>query len=121
MNADPLKGLMMNMCAVAGEASIGMRCDQPSSFCSPLIKPSGEPQYLAAVASAANSRVREIAIWISMAAIGARIIINSAPTGLTDPRHRCAAAMNIAIRATNVIAAAIVAAMELVRMSRFLT
>ena len=52
MNAEPLNGLMMNMCAVAGDASIGIRCDQPSSFCSPLISPSGVPQYLAAVASA---------------------------------------------------------------------
>ena len=33
MNADPLNGLMMNMCAVAGDASMGIRCDQPSSFC----------------------------------------------------------------------------------------
>src|SRR5262249_18002301 len=29
----PVNGLMMNMCAVAGEASIGIRFDQLSSFC----------------------------------------------------------------------------------------
>ena len=62
MNAEPLNGLMMNMCAVAGDASIGMRCDHDSSFFNPLMSPSGVPVYLAAVASAANSRVREIAI-----------------------------------------------------------
>ena len=75
---------MMNMCAVEGDASIGMRCDQLSSFCRPLISPSGEPVYLAAAASAENSLVREIAIWINMAAIGARIAIIKAPTGLTE-------------------------------------
>ena len=32
MKADPLNGLMMNMCAVEGDASIGIRCDQLSSF-----------------------------------------------------------------------------------------
>src|SRR4051794_11116492 len=31
----PVNGLMMNMCAVAGDASIGMRFDQVSSFCRP--------------------------------------------------------------------------------------
>ena len=35
--------------------------------------------YLAAAASAENSLVREIAIWINIAAIGARIAIIKAP------------------------------------------
>ena len=34
----PVNGLMMNMWAVAGEASIGIRFDQVSSFCSPLMR-----------------------------------------------------------------------------------
>ena len=55
-------GLAGPLCAVAGVASIGMRCDQDSRFRSPLIRPSGVPQTFAAVASAANSLVREIAI-----------------------------------------------------------
>ena len=33
----PVKGLMMNMWAVEGEASMGMRFDQVSSFCRPPI------------------------------------------------------------------------------------
>src|ERR1019366_1746706 len=33
----PVNGLMMNMCAVEGEASMGMRLDQDSSFSSPPI------------------------------------------------------------------------------------
>src|SRR3954454_19071422 len=31
----PVNGLMMNMCAVAGEASMGIRFDQVSSFSKP--------------------------------------------------------------------------------------
>jgi hypothetical protein len=33
----PVKGLMMNMWAVEGVASMGIRCDQVSSFCKPLM------------------------------------------------------------------------------------
>ena len=62
MTLCPVNGLMMNMCAVAGEASIGMRLDQDSSFCSPPINGYGEPIYLALAASASYSRDREIAI-----------------------------------------------------------
>src|ERR1019366_3206241 len=78
----PEKGLMINMWAVAGEASMGMRLDQVSSFCRPPISGEGEPTYLALAASASNSREREIAICISMAAKGARIIMAMAATGL---------------------------------------
>ncbi len=78
----PVNGLMMNMCAVAGEASIGIRFDQVSSFCRALIRPFGDPVYWAAAPSAENSRVREIAIWISIAAIGPMIIISRAAYGL---------------------------------------
>ena len=34
----PVFGLMMNMCAVAGVASMGIRLDQFSSFCNAEIK-----------------------------------------------------------------------------------
>ena len=75
MKLCPVKGLMMNMCAVEGEASMGIRLDQVSSFCRPPISGYGEPTYLALAASASYSREREMAIWISMAAMGARIIM----------------------------------------------
>src|SRR5579875_3329938 len=67
----PVNGLIMNIWAVAGEASIGMRFDHVSSFCRPLISGYGEPTYLAEAASASYSREREMAIWMSMAAMGA--------------------------------------------------
>ena len=54
----PLSGLIMNMCAVAGLVSMGTTCTPRSSFLRPLIKPSGEPVYFAAAASAEYSRVR---------------------------------------------------------------
>ena len=58
---------------------MGMRFDQVSSFCSAETRPYGVPVYLAEAASAEYSRVREIAIWISIAAMGARISMNDAP------------------------------------------
>src|SRR3954453_2603911 len=33
----PVNGLIINMCAVAGEASMGIRFDHVSSFCNPPI------------------------------------------------------------------------------------
>src|SRR5690348_1817068 len=108
----PVNGLMMNRCAVAGEASIGIRFDQVSSFCNPLMSGYGEPMYLADAASAEYSREREIAIWISMAAIGAKIIMrmppNMPPRSSSSPRGPNQNAM----RASMVIAAAIIAATE---------
>ena len=56
------KGLMMNMCAVAGLASIGIARDAASIFRSALTRPCGLPAIAAPPASAANSRDREIAI-----------------------------------------------------------
>src|SRR4051794_13887603 len=60
----PPNGITINMWAVAGLASSGMRLDQVSSFCSAEINPYGVPVYCAAEASAEYSRVREIASWI---------------------------------------------------------
>ena len=47
------------------DSSIGTCATPLSSLRSALINPSGEPVYLADASSASNSRVREIAIWIS--------------------------------------------------------
>lgn len=58
----PLNGLIMNMWAVAGEASMGSRFDQVSSFPNAEIRPCGVPVYFTDAASASNSRVREMAI-----------------------------------------------------------
>ncbi|MES4792155.1 MAG: 3-isopropylmalate dehydratase small subunit, partial [Chloroflexota bacterium] len=69
--------------------------------------------------SATNSRVRERAIWTSIAAMGARIIAPIAKIGLTlrsrDPPPQSA------IRATKEIVPPMVAAMDWVRISRFFT
>src|SRR5258706_12436533 len=78
-NIRPLNGLMMNRCAVAGEASIGICFEYVSSFCKAEIKLYGVPVYLADASSASYSRVREIAIWIIIAAMGARIIMRMPP------------------------------------------
>ena len=91
---------------------MGMRFDQLSSFWSPLIKGYGEPTYLADAASASYSREREIAIWMSMAAMGAKISMRMPPNGAAavvviappvPPNQK-------AMRATMVMAAAMVAA-----------
>src|SRR5439155_21932825 len=74
-------GLMMNMCAVAGLASSGTTCDAASSFLSALARPSGPPAIAAPPASASNSRDREIAAWINIAAIGARMSVASSAIG----------------------------------------
>ena len=54
-------GLMMNMCAVAGLASIGMARDALSILRRALTRPIGLPAMAAPPASAANSREREMA------------------------------------------------------------
>ena len=74
------------MCAVAGLASSGTARRGCSSFRSALTRPSGPPAIEAPPASAPNSREREIAIWISSAAIGARIIVTSRASGLPSSR-----------------------------------
>ena len=60
-NPPPRRGLTMNMWAVAGEASIGMRCAPISSFFKALANDMGFPQIFAPVASASYSRDREMA------------------------------------------------------------
>ena len=64
----------MNICAVAGVASIGIRC-APAEVFGAHRKPQGISADGRPLASASYSRDREIAIWISAAARGARIII----------------------------------------------
>src|SRR5215472_7201912 len=101
---------MMNMWAVEGVPSMGMRLDQVSSFCRPLMSGYGEPTYLAEAASASYSREREMAIWMSMAASGARIIMAMAAMGLPPRRSSSRLPPNQnAMRARKVMAAAMVA------------
>ena len=78
----PENGFMMNMCAVAGLAASGTRFDAASIFRKASASPYGLPVICAPPASAENSREREIAIWISIAAIGARMIVASRTIGL---------------------------------------
>ena len=120
----PLKGLMMNRCAVAGFTSVHGDALGPAFQLrrAPRSARSGLCVYLAEVSSAAYSRVREIAIWISMAAMGARISMIKPAQAL--PRLSSSSRLppnQNAMRARKVMAAAMVAATELVRMSRFLT
>ena len=73
--------------------------------------PYGLPAICGAAGVGANSRDREIATWISIAAIGARIIIASSAIGFAPCRdRRCRPPPNIpayiAMRATIMIAAA---------------
>ena len=74
-----MKGATMNRCAVAGLASIGICWDALPSFSSACASPNGEPTSSAPLASAWNSREREIASWIRVAAMGARIAVASRP------------------------------------------
>gem|GEM_PF-4151295 len=70
----PEKGLMMNMWAVAGEPAVIGTCWLHAAILrSALARANGLPEILAPVASAINSREREIAICMSVAAIGAMI------------------------------------------------
>src|ERR1035441_5980619 len=114
----PVKGLMMNMWAVEGEASMGICLDQVSSFCRPPISGQGEPTYLALAASASNSREREMAICISIAAMGARIIMAMAATGLPRSSSSRLPPNQKAIRARKVMLPATMAATVLIRISR---
>ena len=88
----PVNGLMMNMCAVAGLASSGTRLRDRVDLAQRVGQPVGLPAICAPPASAANSREREIAIWISIAAIGARIIIASMAIGFEPPSRSSLAA-----------------------------
>ncbi len=116
---------MMNMCAVAGLASSGICLPYASIFRSALASPWGEPAISAPVESARNSRDLEMAAWISIAASGATTMAASRPRGLpprlSSLRPPPKIAANCAMRASIMMAAAIVAATELIRMSRFRT
>src|ERR1035438_10108854 len=118
MKLCPVKGLMMNMWAVDGEASMGICLDQVSSFRRPPIRGYGEPTYLALAASASNSREREMAICINIAAMGARIIMAIAAMGPPRSSSSRLPPNQNAMRARKVIVPATMAAMELMRISR---
>ena len=122
----PENGFMMNMWAVAGFAFIGTRRTPDSIFRKASASPYGLPTIWAAPRSAANSRDREMAAWISMADTGARMIVAISAIGfelprLSRPPKPPKIAANWAILATIVIVAATVAATELMRMSRCFT
>ena len=85
-SAVPENGCMMYMWDIEGEVCRGICLPTESSFSSALIIGCGVPNVRADVASALNSRVREIAIRINPAAIGARKIISRPPTGLRSRR-----------------------------------
>jgi imidazolonepropionase-like amidohydrolase len=78
----PENGLMMNMWAVAGFASIGTWRTAASIRRSADASPRADPAIAAPRRSAANSRCREIANWITIAANGARMAIASSPSAL---------------------------------------
>ena len=118
---------MMNRCAVAGLAMSGAARAAASIFWSACARPWGPPAIPAPPWSAANSREREIAAWMTSAARGARMAVAKRTNTLlrrrssfippTPPKmspHR-------ATEASIMTAAAIVAAIELVRMSRCCT
>ena len=75
----PRKGLTINMDSVAGAAFIGTASTPRLNLSSAAANHKGCPQISAPEASAMYSREREIAIWMSIAAIGPRIIMSSIP------------------------------------------
>ncbi|MNR16820.1 hypothetical protein D3C85_1334490 [compost metagenome] len=88
---------------------------------SALASACGSPLISAPPRSASNSRAREIAIWISEAASGARIATAMLAIGLDRLPFSSRPPKNIAMLASAEIAPAIVAAMVEVRMSRCFT
>ena len=122
----PDSGLTMKKCAVWGEASIGIRSDARPSFSRADANPSGSPLIRAPVLSAAYSRVREMAIWMTVAASGARIAMTSIPS-MPPPSSSSLRwnppkmAAHCAMLAIIMMTPARVAAIELIRMSRFWT
>src|SRR6266536_1673296 len=118
----PLSGLMMYAVASAGFTSIGVRLAAASIFWRARASGSPSPVRCAPDASAWYSRERDSAIWSSPAAIGASMAIASSPKMLPpslSPPPKIA--LNIAIRATNVIINATAAATDPMRMSRLRT
>ena len=117
MMPPPVSGLMMNMCAVAGDACMGNCFDQPEIFPSALASASGFPQNRAPVSSARYSRDRETAIWMSIAPMGATIAIASMPSPPPPPSRSSRLppkiAANFAMLASIMIAPARVAATRL--------
>ena len=81
----------------------------------------GSPEISAPPRSASNSRARLIAIWISEAAIGARIATSSPTIGLAGRPSLSRGLKNIAKLASIEIAPAIVALTVEIRMSRCFT
>src|SRR5262249_31108371 len=80
-----VSGLTMKRCAVAGVASSCFCRVAISSFASACSSPEAWPHRCAPEASAWYSREREMAIWMSMAAKGARMAMRSAPMALPPP------------------------------------
>ena len=108
--------LTMSRCGASGARAV-----PDSSLRSAEASASGSPVRVAPSSSASYSRVRLIAIWIVIAAIGASSDIASSAIGLgrssslLPPPNML---VNISIWATLVMTPAIAAATEAVRMSR---
>ena len=117
-----LSGSAMKSWLTAGLTFMGMRAVPTPSLRRALARLSGCPVMAAPEASAWYSRAREIAILINMAAIGARIRLSRAmmPLMASLPRRRPIPPQK-AIRAKIDKAAASMAAIDEIRMSRLRT
>ncbi len=115
-----LKGSMMNRLFCAGfGCSSGMRFEYPSSLRRALMSPSGEPTMAAASASATNSRLRLIAALISAAPTAATMNTTIITSGFAPCRRSPIISRNPQCESI-ASTPAIVAAIQLVSVSRFL-
>src|SRR5207244_129293 len=122
----PRSGFTIQRCAVAGPAGSGTRPETAPIFSSAAASECGAWASWAPLASARYSRAREMASWISIAAGGATMIITRAsspllPSSPSSRRKPPNSIAHCAILATIITAPASVAAMALVRVSRFRT
>src|SRR4030043_336496 len=79
MRLRPVRGLTINMWAVAGLAFMGARSTPMASFSNARARDSGLWASIAPVSSARYSREREMASWMSMAAMGAMMDMTVIP------------------------------------------
>ncbi len=112
---------------MAGRISTGCARTPASSFSRALASGSGSPRMRAPSASAPYSREREIAIWISSAAIGARKSATSPPAMSAMPPPSSSSLpkppkimLHITMSANMLMAPATLAAMLLISVSRCL-
>ena len=109
----PDNGLTMNICAVAGLASMGLTVADLESFARAPASASGFPDTLAAPASASYSLDLDMATWINVAATGAIMataMVFIMPLSSLPPKNRDH-------RDNKTTALAMVAAMVLIKIS----